>query len=262
MKTKKLIILSVIIALMIGISSCKNLTTCQKIENSDLIMLVDISDENLFNEIKEDILNNLPVFMQESKLGMVDECQTFRMSIGNLSGQDVLNLQSAKIGIEKKGLSGNEKKRLSNPQAIKNLINKSLNEYDTKSKDLKFNSSTNILQTVVKSIIGMDENSDNTLVIFTDLVENNKSSNVNFYKSVPKEDEIDIIIEKLVDPILLNGFKNKIDEGTEVKIVVVQKAEPNGKVNKRDLKVFWEKCFISLGIEDVKFIDNLTNKIK
>lgn len=262
MKTLNLIKLVVIVAAVNLLISCERLTTCQSISHAELTMLIDISDEHLFNEIQEDIKNNLPVFFQQSSLGDVGECQTFQMTIGNLSGQDVLNMESAKIGIEKKGLSGNQKKRLSNPQIVKNLIIKSLNDFSIKSKDQKYNSSTNILQTVVKSILSMEDNAENVLIIFSDLVENNVSSKVNFYQGIPSEDEIDLIIEKLVDPILLNELKNRMDEMYDVKIIIVQKAEPNGKVNKRDLKIFWEKSFKSLGIDNVKFIDNLTNKIK
>jgi hypothetical protein len=105
----------------------------------------------------------------------------------------------------------------------------------------------------------MDDYSENTLLLFSDMIINNKTENVNFYREIPKD--VGGTIRKLIDPILLNNFKDKIASGMEIKVIVVHKNEPNNKVNKKDVKAFFIKCFQEMEITDIQFIDNLTNKI-
>lgn len=260
MKTNKQIMtISLVIISLVFFISCKNLTTCKEIEYSETMMLFDISDEVLFSEINDDITSNFSVFMKQTDFANVQECQQVKMSIGTLSGIDELKIQSTSIGVLQKGLSRNEIRKKSNPKNVVQLIKKSLSNYSTMSKDVKYNSSTNILQTVVKSIVGMDDDSENTLLLFSDMIINNKTEKVNFYKEIPKD--VGGTIRKLIDPILLNKFKDKIASGMEIKIIVVHKNETENKVNKKEVKAFWVKCFKDLEIEDVQFIDNLTNKI-
>lgn len=260
MKTNKQIMtISLIIISLIFFTSCKNLTTCKEIEYSETMMLFDISDEALFSEINEDITSNFAVLMKQTDFANVEECQQVKMSIGTLSGIDELKIQSTTIGVLQKGLSKNDIRKRSNPKKVVQLIKKSLNDYSIMSKDEKYNSSTNILQTAVKSIIGMDDDSENTLFIFSDMIINNKIEKVNFYRKIPKD--LGGTIRKLIDPVLLSKFKDKIASGMELKIIVVLKNEVKNKVHKKDVKAFWVKCFKELEIEDVQFIDNLTNKI-
>ena len=47
----------------------------------------------------------------------------------------------------------------------------------------------------------------------------------------------------------------------ELKVIVAHKNEPKNKVNKKNVKAFWIKCFQEMEINDIQFIDNLTNKI-
>lgn len=246
--------------LLILINSCKNFSECETIEKSELALLIDISDAELYTEIKNDMVDNFSKFMGESPFGNIKACKSLEVTVGNLSGKDELSIQSATIGIDRKGLSGNDQRMLSNPAPIVNLIKTSLDKYTELSSDEKYNSSTNILQTVIKSIIGMGDDSDNTLLISSDMVINSKIAEVNFYKTVPKD--AGATIQKLIDPALLQNFKDKIESGIQLKIVVNHKNDPLGKVNKMAVKEFWINCFQALDIENVQFIDNLTNTIQ
>lgn len=246
--------------LTMSVIGCDNLsTTCDEINQKEFVMLLDVSDKNLFAEIKNDIKTNFSFFMKESPFEKAKECETLKMSIGHLSAVDELSIKSAEIGIIKKGLSGIDKNRLSSPAPLINLLKNSLEKYTEMSLDLKYNNSTNILQTVVKAIIGMGDDSDNTLLISSDFIINNKTEKVNFYKNIPND--VGGTLRKLIDPDLLSKYKEKIASGMELKVIVIHKTEINNRVNKKIVKVFWMKCFQELEITDVQFIDNLTNKI-
>ncbi len=246
--------------LMLSTIGCNNLKpNCNKVIKKEMILLMDVSDESLFTEIKNDVSENFSMFMKDAPFGKINDCETFKMSIGNLSGLDELNIKSAKIGIVKKGMSGKDKQKYSNPTPLIRLLKNSLSDYSAMSTDIKYNNSTNILQTTIKAIVGMGDDSENTLLIFSDMIINNKTEKVNFYREIPKD--VGGIIRKLIDPVLLNKFKEKIASGMELKVIVVHKNEPKNKVNKKKVKAFWVKCFKDLEIGNVQFKDNLTNNI-
>lgn len=245
---------------LLSLTSCENLTTCEEVEKSEMVMLFDISDEELFAEINEDITTNFSHFMSQTKFANVQECQVAKLSVGNLSAKDELKMKSASVGITEKGLSGHEMRKRGNPTPVVQLVKESLLNYTEMSQDATYNSSTNILGTMVKSIVGLDTESENTLVLFTDGVIFNKVEDVNFYKSIPTD--VNSTIRKLIDPFLLKNLEDKLTEGLEINIIVVLKDEQGGKVKKRDVKTFWSHAFKALNIDDVQYIDNLSNKIQ
>jgi len=56
---KQIMTISLVIISLVFFISCKNLTTCKEIEYSETMMLFDISDEVLFSEINDDIIEEL-----------------------------------------------------------------------------------------------------------------------------------------------------------------------------------------------------------
>lgn len=247
------------IAMLTALSSCNEIGKCTDINQSVMTMLFDVSDEELYAEIQEDINANFAVFMKQTQFASLGECKEAEMVLGTLSAKDELKLRKATIGITQKGLSGQEKRNQANPAKVVQLIKGSLAEYAELSKSSTYNSSTNILQTTVKSIVAVDESKQQTLVIFSDMVANNKIEGINFYRSIPKD--VGGTIRKLVDSELLNQLESKVSNGLEVNLIIVLKNEPNNKVKKKDVKEFWSNSYSHLGLEQVQFIDNLSNNI-
>ncbi len=249
------------IALVFTVFGCNSLTQCESIECREAIMLIDVSDHRLFNEIQDDIKQNLPGFMQRTGLSSIDPCQKFTMSFAHLSGKEALEIKSASISISKKGQSRNAEKAQSNPQPIVTLLQKTLTEYQALSNDQEMTSRSNIANTLFKTIIHTkDDVSDQVIMLFSDMVENNHL--INFYKKVPREEDVDDAIGKMIDPTILEKFYAKQEEGIITQIIIVLKPEPSGKVPLRDVKIFWTALFKKLKLdEQVQFIDNLTNPV-
>lgn len=260
MKSLNKIIKTVLILIFSITLSCDSLNSkCDDIQEKELALLIDISDKELYKEIKNDITANFTTFMKDSPYSDLDECETFKMIIGNFSGIDQLDIKKEKIGIDKKGLSLKDKTIMANPKPIVDLLKSELNRYTEMSTKEKYNSSTNIAQTIIKMIISMGDLSDNTLLISSDMIINNKVEGVNFYKSIPKD--VSGTINQLIGFSMLKGLEEKLVYGSPFKVIIVLKSDPKNKVNKKEVRAFWIKAFEELGVKDYLFIDNLTNKI-
>jgi hypothetical protein len=249
----------VLVNLLLAFSSCGDLTTCHEVTSSEITMLIDVSDELLFAEISNDFRQNLPHFMKKTDFAELGECEAATLTVGNLSGKEELSKRSKTLYIDQKGLSGREKRKLSNPTGIMKMLKNSLSDYETFSTEPAYNSATNITQTLIKAVLEMDLESKNTLLLFSDMVINNPTESVNFYKTIPADPTA--TIEKLIDDALWRRFKDKMEEGLEIKVVIVLKNEPKNRVSKKAVKGFWLKAFRHIGLSDVQVIDNLSNTI-
>jgi len=257
---KKLIYQTIWVTILFtGLSSCGELTTCQELSSSETTMLLDVSDEKLFAEILNDFEQNLPHFMSKTPFAQLNECEKATLTIGNFSGKEELSKRSKTISIEQKGLSGAEKRKRGNPGGVMKMLKNSLDNYQEMSKDPSYNSATNITQTLVKAILEMNVEAENTLLLFSDMVINNKTESVNFYKTIPSE--LQSTMDKLIDDVLWDRLKSKTEEGLNVKVVIVLKSEPKNKVSKKAVKSFWIKALGHIGLTDVQVIDNLSNSI-
>ncbi|MCK9437088.1 MAG: hypothetical protein M0Q12_07780 [Synergistaceae bacterium] len=241
------------------LTSCGKLTTCEEIELSEITMLIDVSDEQLFTEIFKDFEQNLPYFMKNTPFANLGECEEATLTIGNLSGKDELIKRSKTIRIDQKGLSGAGKRKRGNPSEVIALLKKNLDDFETLSKDPAYNSATNIIQTLIKAVLEMNVESENTLLVFSDMIINNKTESINFYKKIPEEPSE--TMDKLIDNVLWNNLRYKIEEGLDVKIVIVLKSDYRNKVNKKTVKEFWIEALNYIGFTDIQVIDNLSNKI-
>jgi len=248
-----------VLTLSMFVTSCEELTTCKEVTSSEVTMLMDVSDENLFAEILKDFEQNLPHFMKNTSFANLGECEKATLTVGNLSGKEELSKRSQSIRIDQKGLSGAEKRKRANPFGVVSLLKTSLSDYEALSKDPEYNSATNITQTLIKAVLEMSVESENTLLLFSDMVINNKAESVNFYKKIP--DEPSVTMSKLIDDTLWKRLKDKLDEGLDVSVVVVLKTEPKNKVNKKAVKEFWLEALSHIGFTDLQVIDNLSNSI-
>ena len=69
------------------------------------------------------------------------------------------------------------------------------------------------------------------------------------------------MIEKIIEPSVLQKFRELQKSGMQAKVIVVMKAEPNGKTNQRLVKDFWIAVFKEVKL-DAAFIDNLSNHVE
>lgn len=256
MKTR--IITSIFAAIIAIISSCTSLTECDKITEREAIILADVSDPKLYKEIENDLSQNFPGFMERTRLGSISPCQRFTLTISHLSGKEALELSNESIAIERKGQSRDAEKKQSSPKPLVNLLHKKLSDYRLLSEDPEMTARSNIANSLFKTINLCNHEKENVILVFSDMVENNKL--VNFYKKIPAGNEIQGAIAKMIEPNVLEDFKRIQQQGLNISIIVVLKPEPSNKTNLRDIKTFWTAFFKELKI-DVQFIDNLTNPI-
>ncbi len=255
---KKNSIILLLLAILGFCSSCSSNTKCEKIEKRQLFILMDLSDKKLFEKIESDISQNFPIFMQQTKLGDIQPCQQFTLCMAHFGGEDMLNVSSKSIAIQRKGLSYEEEKELANPIPLRDFMVQKIAEYKQLTNDSLITSKTNIASVLVKSINQSEPESQNVFLLFTDGVENNDY--VNLYKVIPEERDISDVVRKIVEPSVLEKFSTLKQEGLQCKIIMVLKPDPQKRVNSRAIQTFWINVFNELGLE-CQFIDNLSNKV-
>lgn len=257
MKTRTLIF-SLILLVGISISSCSSLVECDSIKERHAFILMDVSDKTLFAEIEHDLNSNFPGFMQRTGLGEISPCECFTFSFAHFGGQETLKIASKSIAINRKGLSREEERRLSNPTPLVQLMKSKLDEYNELTNDRTIVSSTNIANVLVKSINQAEPESDNIFLLFTDGVEN--SRNLNLYKEKPDAEDLSFLMQHVIEPTELERFQQLKDQGLKAEIIMVLKAEPKNKVDRRYVKSFWMNFFDQLELP-YQFIDNLSNQV-
>lgn len=250
---------SLLVLLLICANACNSVIDCEHMIQKEAIFLLDVSDPQLFKDINDDLGENFAVFMKKTGLGVISPCERFTLTIAPLSSSLELEAKSASIAIPRQWQSKNVEKNQSNPLPLIQLMKEKITEYKEMTEDDKLTSGTVIMDVVLKAINRSDPESENTLVIMSDMMENNQF--IKMYKTIPTEDKIDEMIEKLIDPTTLEEFKGLQSEGLSVDVIIVLKASSNETFNskRRELKVFWLAFFKALEIENVKFIDNLSN---
>jgi len=249
------------IILLLSFYGCKSLTECENIQQKDAIILIDISDSILYDNIEKDLTQNFPGFMQRTKLGSITPCESFTLSFAHLSGKEALELSSESISITRKGQSKNEEKRQASPAPMVKLMAKTLSDYRILAANPAMNAGSNIANVLFKAIVSSDIESETTIVLLSDMVENNRL--INFYKKIPDETELPFVIDNLIEPSVFEKFKSLQEQGLNFNIIIVLKPEPSAKTNLRNIKVFWIKLFEELKLNNqVQFIDNLTNTVE
>lgn len=230
----------------------------QTIHSRDLYFLIDVTDQQLFNIIQEDIQSNFGTFMQNTRFGEIKENDRLSFHVSPIGATENLELKSASISGPSNKLSGQAQRKLVNPKPLLTLLNTELTNYEKLStSQIKETSITNIL---LKTLLEANPEGENYILVFSDLIENNKY--LNHYKRIPEGKEFSKIIQTSIDPYVMTKLQKKLDEGMEVRIILVHKDLINAKVDARKIKIYWQKLLSELGITDVQFIDNLSNTIE
>lgn len=256
---KKINFLGLAFSIVFMLSSCNSLVECDNISQRQATFLMDVSDKKLFANIENDLNTNFPVFMQKSGLGSISPCQSFTLGFGHLSSKDELNITSATISISRKGQSKNKEIQESRPAPLVLLLKQKLNEYKQLANDSQFTAGSNICNVLLKAINQSNPDAENYFFVFSDMVENN--TELNLYKGIPNKNIASQVIQKIIEPSVLQEFQKQQKSGVLAKVIIVMKAEPNGKTNQRLVKDFWIAVFKELKL-DVAFIDNLSNNVE
>jgi hypothetical protein len=228
--------------------------TNTQLKVTELTFLVDITDSDLFSQIKADFEQNLSAFFQATELGKIKEQEKFTLSVAPISATGEFVLKSTSIAIPRKGLALQEVRRLSNPQPLMVMLKQQLAVFD--SIKVANNERSYIIDIVLKSIAQANESAErNVIVMCTDGLE--YSPVCNMYKKIPTTNQETEQVLKSIDPTTLNRAKQRIQSGCDPEIVIVIK-QKTGSRNGSDLKQFWSSFLNKIGITTVVFIDNFT----
>lgn len=257
---KQITILWIAFAIAFTLPSCNgSLIECENISQRQATFLMDVSDKKLFADIENDLNTNFPVFMQQSGLGNISPCQSFTLAFTQLSSGEALNVASATISINRKGQSKKKEREQASPAPLIRLMKQKLSDYKQLTDDPQITAGSNICNVLLKAINQSNPDAENYFFVFSDMVENNLQ--LNLYKGIPDKKNVSQVIEKIIEPSVLQKFRELQKSGMQAKVIVVMKAEPNGKTNQRLVKDFWIAVFKELKF-DAAFIDNLSNHVE
>lgn len=245
---KNNMILVCLLALNLVTLDCR----AQKVNETAVTFLCDATDQTVFNAIESDFNQNLNTFFINTGTGTIDYGQRLTIRMAAIDESDQLSLQSRSIALIDKKVSRKDAERQRNPRPLLEMIVSELARYKQLSE--KTMASSPIIDVTLKVFREMNTEAREIIVVSTDGLEN--SNYANFYKNIPTSEQA---VEKLVskDPILLAEAKEQIAL-TDPEVVIVLK--PNEKVRKpAELKKFYKEFFRQLGVNTVKFIDNLSN---
>lgn len=225
----------------------------QKIDETAVTFLVDATEKNIFDAIETDFNQNLNVFFNNAGIGKIGFGQRLTIRMGAIDESNQLTLQSRSIALTDKKVSRKQAESLRNPRPLLELISAELAKYKQLSE--KTMALSPIIDVTLKAFREMNTEAREIVVISTDGLEN--SNYANFYKNIPTSEQA---VEKLIsktDNILLVEAKEAI-AATDPEVVIILK--PNDKMKKTaELKKFYNEFFRQLGINTIRFIDNLSN---
>ncbi|MEX0813700.1 MAG: hypothetical protein WD048_15890 [Chitinophagales bacterium] len=258
MRTSTILFLLSIATLICLLSSCSSMIECDQVEKRHAFILMDLSDKELFKEIESDLKGNFPGFMQRTSLGNISPCEQFSLSFAHFGGQETLDISTQSISITRKGLSGEEERRLANPKPLVELMREKTVEYNALTDDTVVTSSTSVANILLKAIIQADVDAENYFLILSDGVEYNE--HLSLYDSIPGSEKVSTLYKEIIEPSVIGEFRQRQQQGLQAKIIMVLKSEPKGNVSRRKIKAFWISVFKELELE-YQFIDNLSNKV-
>ncbi len=252
---KHVIIFSVaLVALLAG--ACSQISSnCECITKKELVILMDVTDTVIFNASLNDLNENFSGFMDNQGLGQIKECSSFKLSIAPIVGGDVYELSSETVSVNRKGLSKQQFKKLTDPTKQMKMLKSKLDYFKQLSQTPEATLASPVANTIIKAINNVESDSDATILVFTDLMEH--YGGFSFYRS--KNDmnaDFSVVVETVIDPLVLNEFNKNTHK--KVRVIFVVKQSGTNVANRRDLKQFWAGLMQQLEIQAV-FVDNLTN---
>lgn len=252
---KKIIISTALLATILS-NGCASLSECKNITKKEAVMIIDVSDKKLFQNIRQDITDNLGNFMQKTGMGTIQECETFKLSVAPVGSREQLDIASESIGITQKNEGIRDQEQQADPSPLVAMLKNRLDQYDKLTEDKEVTAASTIVNTMLKAILQTDVDAESTVLLFTDGVEFNIY--INMYRHIPSADEIPEVIKKLIDKEVLNRFKTLQQEGVNPKVILILKPCPSpAKINTRDVKAYWMELLKQLKLTNVQFADNL-----
>ena len=247
------------VALVVILGGCNALTECESIKPREAILLIDVTDKQLFADIEADLNANLPTFMAKTGLGEISPCESFTLTLVPISAKEGLQTASETIAITRKGQSYQAERQQASPAPLVNLLKAKLADFKALTDDKGITSGSSIANVIVKALTHTNIESETTLLIFSDMIENNQY--LNMYRNIPGNENLAEVVPKLIDPMVLQEFQVRQREGLDVNIIIVCKDSPNAKVNtrQREVKSFGAGLLAEMRLRNVQFMDNLTN---
>jgi hypothetical protein len=253
---KKIIITSALVAAVLS-NSCTSLTSeCKHISKKEGMFAIDVSDKKLFENIRQDITDNLGNFMQKTGMGTIQECETFRLSVAPVGSREQLEIASESIGITQRNESIRDQEQQADPSPLVAMLKNHLDAYEKLANDKEVTSASTIVNTLLKAILQTDIDAESTVMLFTDGVEYNDY--INMYRHIPSADEIPEVMSRVIDQEVLNKFKALQEQGLNPRVIVILKpSQSQGKMNIRSVKSYWMGLFKNLKLTNTVFADNL-----
>lgn len=243
----------IIIVCLTALSFITLNSQAQKINETAVTFLVDATDQPIFNAIESDFNQNLNVFFTNTGIGKIDFGQRLTIRMGAIDESDQLTLQCKSIALLDKKVSRKEAERLRNPKPLLQMI--AIELARCKQLSEKKMTSSPIIDVTLKAFREMNTEAREILVICTDGVE--YSHYANFYKNNPTTEQSVEKLISMIDPILLAEAKEQIASANPEVIIVLKM---NDKVkNTAELKKFYNEFLHQIGVNTVRFIDNLSN---
>lgn len=255
---KKHLIICALCALAVLTQSCGSSSNNIETYSSDtgLTILVDATDTTVYNSIYQDFNTNLDAFFKQTGLADLEKGALLTVKIAPIDASGELTLNQVSLGVPKNSdLSGRERELACDPQVILKMLVDEFDHYKTIAQNQEQLYSP-IIDVLLKACREMDCDRE-LLLIFTDGLEN--SAYLNMYKNkIPTgEDQVANVVDR-VDQVLWKEAKQKVAECCP-QIVFVLKSMSLDK--KAQTKLFYGELCRQLGVNDVQFIDNMSNTI-
>lgn len=246
-------------AFLVFLAGCNAWTECESVKSREAILLIDVTDKQLFADIESDLHANLPTFMAKTGLGDISPCESFTLTLVPISAKEGLQTASETIAITRKGQSYQAERQQASPAPLVNLLRAQLTAFKALTDDKGSTSGSSIANVMVKALTHANIGSETTLIIFSDMIENNRY--LNMYRNIPAHENLAEVVPKLIDPMVLQEFEVRQREGLEANIIIVCKDSANEKVNarQREVKSFWAGLLAEMRLRNVRFMDNLSN---
>lgn len=241
------------IIFIISLVAIALLGQAQQISETAVTFLCDITDQTVFTDIDNDFKQNLSMFFTNTGIGTIDYGQRLTIRMGVIDESDQLTLQTRSISLTDRRVSRKEAERQRNPRPLLEMISSELVRYKQLSEAIM--ASSPIIDVTLKAFREMNTEAREIFVICTDGVE--YSNYGNFYRNIPTTEQSMERLTNQIDPVLLTESKEKIAT-TDPEVIIVLKQ--NAKVNNiAQLKQFYNLFLHHLGVNTVRFIDNLSN---
>lgn len=170
----KVLLYLFVICVTASFSGC-DYEECKNNIKKECILLIDISDERLYADIKNDIYKNNYEEYLSGLIYDMNECEELKVTAIPMAIMNKADQKSIIYEIDKVGMDYRRMRKMKDPKALSIWLNKVFEYYDNKVVDKIVTEKTRILSVVAKVLNGISIDKDYVeLVVFSDLLENNE----------------------------------------------------------------------------------------